>query len=80
MILTHIHNLLQVKANRVLIVNKDRKYIINLFGEDCKWLLGKNDAIITNQLISISYLMCDEFNIPPNYYLVQHLLLKITNK
>ncbi len=59
MILTHIHNMLQVKTNRTLILSKNKKYIVNLFGEDCKLLLSKHDPIIIDQLTNIFQIMCD---------------------
>ena len=70
MILTHTHNLLQANINQEINprkLNRNKKYLQNLFAEDYKVLLKMEDSIIIGQFINISYLVCNSYKILPNY-------------
>lgn len=56
MILTHILNILQTNNNKkyMKLIQKNKKYLKNLFVFYFKKLIALNDAIIINQLFNIS--------------------------
>jgi hypothetical protein len=78
MILTNTYSLLQANLSPFLVIKKcirNKKYLINLFGDDLKLLLGKEDAFITSHLVNIFQIICNSYGITPSYELIKYLLL-----
>lgn len=80
MILTHISNLLQSNSHSLCRSRRERRYLCNIFASAYKKLLSFEDEIIINQLIDIAQVICNEYDLPPNYELVKYILLRIATK
>lgn len=77
----HAYNLLQTNCSHGLRRSRrERRYLCNLFALDYKKLLVLDDEIIVNQLIDIAQVICNEYDLPPNYELVKYILLRIATK
>jgi len=60
---------------------KTKKILNNLLDfEDYRMLLSKEDVLITNEVLNISFELCSNYLVYPNYQVVKYILTKIITK
>ena len=61
--------------------SKTKKILNNLLDfEDYRMLLSKEDVLVTNEILNISFELCSNYLVYPNYQVVKYILTKIITK